>query len=204
MSVYVAFEGGDGAGKSTVVAAVAERLRAAGRSVLVVREPGGTAIGEEIRSIVLHGRQMAPWTEALLFAAQRAELAASVIKPALAEGVVVLSDRTYYSSLAYQGGARGLGLDQVRSVNEIGLEGVVPDLVEILDLEADAGLAREEGPDRISSTGGGFSRTVSETYRTLAAADPARVRLVDATRPVDEIADEIADEISDEIAGRLA
>ena len=116
---YVAFEGIEGAGKSTVAQRVGERLEADGRTVVRVREPGGTAVGERIRAILLgHDLAPDPWTEALLFAAARAQLAAEVIGPALAEGAWVLSDRSVYSSLAYQGAGRGLGVDAVRSVNE--------------------------------------------------------------------------------------
>ena len=118
---YLAIEGIDGAGKTTVAAEVAGRLRDTGHDVITVREPGGTATGEEIRSVLLdpEGRMVA-WTEALLFAAGRAQLAAETIRPALEAGKTVVSDRSVYSSLAYQGGARGLGFDLVRSVNAAG------------------------------------------------------------------------------------
>ncbi len=192
MSAYVGIEGVDGAGKSTVCRAVADRLRERGAVVTVVREPGGTATGEAIRSLLLHGEEMAPWTEAMLFAAQRAQLVAEVVAPALARGEYVVSDRTYYSSLAYQGGARGLGVDRVRAVNETGLDGVLPDLVAVLWLDPDDALARQDGVDRIGAQGGTFQVEVAETYRRLAAEDPERVRLIDASRPVEEVVDEIA------------
>jgi dTMP kinase len=195
MTRYLGVEGVDGAGKSTVVGAVAARLAEMGRQVVVVREPGGTEVGEEIRSLLLHGSDMAPWTEALLFAAQRAQLAATVVGPALAEGKTVVSDRTYYSSLAYQGGARRLGIEMVRSVNEAGLDGVVPDLVVVLWLDPEAALARQDGLDRIGGEGGRFQARVADAYRKLAAEDPERVVLVDADRPLDEV---VAD-----IVGRL-
>lgn len=186
MSLYLAVEGVDGAGKSTVARAVAERLEAEGATVTLVREPGGTAIGEEIRSLLLDGQAMAPWTEALLFAAQRAQLASEVIGPALARGEWVVSDRTYYSSLAYQGAARGLGVEEVRMVNEAGLGGVVPDLVVVLWLDPADALARQDGVDRIGGEGVAFQSRVAEGYRQLAAADPHRVRLVGAARSVEE------------------
>lgn len=191
MSRYLVVEGVDGAGKSTVCGEVARRLRARGESVIEVREPGGTPLGEEIRSLLLHGDDMAPWTEALLFAAQRAQLAAQVVGPALARGDWVVSDRSYYSSLAYQGGARGLGIDTVRRVNEAGLAGVLPDLVAVLSLPADRALSRQDGLDRIGGAGAGFQQEVAEAYLRLAAEDPGRVRLIDATRPVPEVVDEI-------------
>lgn len=188
--MYLGIEGVDGAGKSTIVRAVADVLDGAGRDVVTVREPGGTEIGEEIRKLLLHGEDMAPWTEALLFAAQRAQLAAEVVAPALARGAVVVSDRTYYSSLAYQGAARGLGVPAVRAVNEAGLAGTVPDLVVVLWLDPDTALAREDGPDRISAEGAAFQRRVAEAYQALADSD-RRVRLVDATLAVDAVVETV-------------
>lgn len=191
MTRYVAIEGVDGAGKTTVAGEVADRLRGRGENVTLVREPGGTAVGEQIRALLLDGDDMAPWTEALLFAAQRAQLAAEVIRPALDKGEWVVSDRTYYSSLTYQGAARGLGIDQVRAVNEAGLGGVVPDLVVVLWLDPDAALARQDRVDRIGGEGGGFQAQVAEAYRRLAEADPDRVSLVDASRTLDAVVDDI-------------
>lgn len=191
VSGYLGIEGVDGAGKSTVCVELADRLRERGETVTVVREPGGTATGEAIRSLLLHGEDMAPWTEALLFAAQRAQLVAEVVAPALARGEYVVSDRTYYSSLAYQGGARGLGVERVRDVNEAGLDGVVPDLVVVLWLDPANALARQDGVDRIGGVGARFQVQVSEVYRRLAAEDPERVRVVDAARPVPEVVDDI-------------
>lgn len=191
MSRYLAVEGVDGAGKSTVCREVSARLRARGEGVVDVREPGGTRLGEEIRFLLLHGEAMAPWTEALLFAAQRAQLAAEVITPALARGDHVVSDRSYFSSLAYQGGARGLGIDLVRSVNEAGLDGVLPDLVAVLWLDPDDALSRQDGLDRIGGEGAVFQREVAAAYRRLAAEDPERVHLIDGSRPVEAIVDEI-------------
>lgn len=191
MSSYLAIEGVDGAGKSTVAAAVAERLRTNGREVVLVREPGGTPLGEEIRQILLHGELMSPWTEALLFAAQRAQLAATIVAPALAAGADVVSDRSYYSSLAYQGGGRDLGVAQVWAVNEAGLGGVVPDVVAVLWLDPDAALARQAESDRIGGEGASFQRRVAETYRRLSEDDPSRVHLIDADRSLEEIVSEI-------------
>ena len=193
MTGYVAIEGVDGAGKSTVASAVTARLRSLGRAAELVREPGGTSLGEDIRHVLLHGDAMTPWAEALLFAAQRAQLAATVIAPALAEGRIVVTDRSYYSSLAYQGGGRGLGVEKVRAVNEAGLAGVVPDVVVILWLDPDTALARQAAVDRIGGEGREFQRTVAETYRLLAAEDPDRVHLVDAARPLDDVVDDIVE-----------
>lgn len=190
MSTYVAIEGVDGAGKSTVALAVAARLRRLGHAVALVREPGGTDLGESIRDLLLHGDDMTAWAEALLFAAQRAQLAASVIAPALERGEHVVSDRSYYSSLAYQGGGRGLGVEQVRTVNEVGLDGVVPDVVAVLWLDPEAALDRQAETDRIGGEGSAFQREVAEAYRALAATDE-RVHLVNADRDLDAIVGEI-------------
>lgn len=191
MGKYIALEGGDGSGKSTVVAALAERLRDAGEEVIVVREPGGTALGEAIRGLLLDSERLDPWAEVFLFAAQRAELAREVVAPALAAGRWVVSDRSYYSSIAYQGRARGLGEDEVRRINELGLGGVVPDRVFVLDLEPAAALGRQERPDRIGGQGVEFQERVREAYHDLARAEPARVTLLEATRPVEDLVDEI-------------
>lgn len=191
MSRYVAIEGVDGAGKSTVAREVAERLRSLGEAVRLVREPGGTPMGEQIRSLLLHDEDMVPWTEAMLFAAQRVQLAAEVIAPALDEGEWVVSDRSYYSSLAYQGAGRGLGVEAVRAVNEAGLGRVVPDLVVVLWIDPDEAFARQDVIDRIGGEGEGFQVEVAEAYRRLAADEPDRVRLVDAGRTLGEVVEEI-------------
>ncbi len=188
---YLALEGVEGAGKSTVAGAVAARLRAEGREVVEVREPGGTPLGEEIRRLLLHADDMAPWAEAMLFAAQRAQLVAEVVGPALARGAWVVSDRSYYSSLAYQGDARGLGVEAVRQVNEWAVGSVVPDLVVVLDFDPDRGLARQGDVDRIGGQGPDFQRRVAAAYHRLAAAEPSRVVVV----PVDADPDVLAERI---------
>ncbi len=193
---YVAFEGIDGAGKTTVARAVADGLEDRGFDVLWVREPGGTAAGEAIRRVLL-GRDgvLCDWTEALLFAAARAQLAAEVVGPALEAGRAVVSDRSVYSSLAYQGGARGLGIDEVRRVNEAGLGGVWPELVVLLRIEPAAGLAREDAADRISVEGVDLQARVAAAYETLAAAEPERFVVVDAARGFDEVVAAAAEEV---------
>lgn len=178
---YVAFEGVDGAGKTTVAARVAEVLTARGFDVLAVREPGGTPTGEAIRRILLGlGGVVDDWAEALLFAAARSQLASEIVGPALAAGRAVVSDRSVYSSLAYQGGARGLGIEVVRRVNEAGLGGVWPETVVLLRLDPAAGLAREDYADRISTAGLSLQARVAEAYDLLAAAEPERFVVVDA------------------------
>ncbi len=174
---YIAFEGIDGAGKTTVAEAVAERLVEDGHRVEIVREPGGTDIGEAIRQIVLHSEDdLAPWTEALLFAAARAQLAYEVVSPLLAEGVWVVTDRSVFSSLAYQGAGRGLGVETVRQVNAPGLGDVWPDLVVLLDLEAAEGLRRQADPDRIGGEGIELQQRVASAYSDL-AQEPSFVRV---------------------------
>lgn len=192
---YVAFEGVEGSGKSTVIAEVALRLRNGGKDVVQVREPGGTDVAEAIRTIVLGEEDMEDWAEALLFAAQRADLAARVIRPALANGSVVLSDRSVYSSLAYQGIARGLGLDAVRAVNEAGLGGTWPDRVFILRVDPHVGLERQHDPDRIGGSGIDFQRAVAAAYEELAAAEPDRLAMVDASGSVSRIASAIMERL---------
>jgi dTMP kinase len=185
---YLAVEGVDGAGKSTVAAAVAAALEERGERVLLVREPGGTPTGEAIRQILLHSDEsVADWTEAMLFAASRAQLAAEVVGPALAGGARVVSDRTVYSSLAYQGGGRGLGIGRVREVNEAGLQGIWPDRVLLLRVDPAAGLEREDGADRISVQGVDLQQRVAEAYDRLAEEDPDRFVVVDASAAIDRV-----------------
>lgn len=191
MSCYIAIEGGDGSGKSTITSGLQERLHEEGHEVLVVREPGSTALGEAIREILLDGEDMTPWAEAYLFAAQRAQLVTEVVGPALEAGTWVVSDRTYFSSIAYQGGARGLGLETVRRINEAGLNGVVPDFVFVLDLEVDVALERQDQADRIGMEDKLFHQAVRDAYRVLAADEPDRVILVDNTARTGAVIDRI-------------
>jgi dTMP kinase len=195
MSHYIAIEGGDGSGKSTITTALEERLVALGHSVLVVREPGSTELGEEIRRLLLDGSEMTPWAEAFLFAAQRAQLAVEHVAPALEAGTWVVSDRTYYSSIAYQGGARGLGLEKVRQINEAGLEGVEPDLVFVLDLDVELALERQAQPDRIGGEQHHFHQAVRDAYLAMAADEPDRVFLIDNSAGTNTVVDSIMSRI---------
>ncbi len=195
VSRYIALEGGDGSGKSTVAEAVEQRIQAAGYRTLVVREPGSTELGEHIRALLLDGSEMTPWAEAYLFAAQRAQLVREVVSPALSEGIWVISDRTYFSSIAYQGGGRGLGLDEVRSVNEAGLGGVVPDLVFVLDVDVEIALARQGRPDRIGGEQEEFHHAVRNAYRKLAAEEPERVVILDGSARLEVLADAIVEKL---------
>jgi len=192
----IAFEGVEGAGKSTQLELLRRRLEGRGgpgdrsREVVVTREPGGTPAGERVRALLLDpGVELHPRTEALLFAAARAELVERVIRPALERGAVVLCDRYLDSSLAYQGGARGLGRGPVQEVNRLATGGLLPDLVVLLDLDPAAGLLRHRGErDRIEALDLAFHRQVREAFLDLAAADPGRFAVVDAAAPVPEVA----------------
>jgi dTMP kinase len=184
---YLALEGIEGSGKSTLGRLLSERLADREIDTVSVREPGGTELGEELRRLVLHSGHVSPWAEAALFAASRAQLAAEVVAPALAQDRWVISDRSYYSSLAYQGGGRGLGVEAVRRLNETVLNGVLPDLVVVLDVEPEVGFARETDRDRIGEGGLALQRVVAQTYRELAASDD-KVMLVDAGTTPTELA----------------
>lgn len=187
--LYIALEGVEGVGKSTVAAALEELIADAGHNVMTVREPGGTPTGERIRHVLLDtDDEVSPWTEALLFSAARAQLARDIVEPALAMGTWVVTDRSVYSSLAYQGGGRGLGVDEVRAVNEPGLGPTWPDLVALLSLDVGAGLARQEDPDRIGAAGREFLDTVAATFEGLAIAEPNRFAVIDASLPVADVA----------------
>lgn len=181
--MFVTFEGPEGAGKSTQ----AELLRAAlaGRDPVVTREPGGTALGEQVRDLLLHsGLDIAAETEMLLFMAARAELVSQVIAPALAAGRIVIADRYHDSTLAYQGGGRGVATWWPASFP-------VPDRTFLLDLPAEAGLKRRRrqggGTDRLESEGMAFHEAVASAYRELAAAQPERWVRLDASRPPGEV-----------------
>ena len=188
MTRYVAFEGVDGAGKSTVAKRVADRLIEEGHEVVVVREPGGTKTGEAVREILL-GTKSHPdiWAETLLFAAARSQLATEIIGPALVDDKIVVSDRSVYSSLAYQGAGRDLGIESVRRVNEAGLQGVWPDTVVLLRVAPARGLEREDEADRISIEGLDLQESVAAAYDELAAGEPERFVVVDAELGVDEV-----------------
>jgi dTMP kinase len=190
VSKYIALEGSDGSGKSTVAAALAGRLETSGEAVTVVREPGGTPLGEAIRVLLLDSDRLDQWAEVFLFAAQRAELAREVIAPALAAGTWVISDRTYYSSIAYQGRGRGLGEVEVRGINELGLDGVIPDHVFVLDVDPATALARQDHPDRIGKEGIEFQSAVRQAYLDLASQED-KVVLLDGSLAVDEMVDRI-------------
>jgi dTMP kinase len=194
--MFVSFEGLDGSGKTTQVDRLRAFLEADGREVVTAREPGGTEFGERIRELVLHGAEMTPWAEALLYAAARAELVAEVIEPALARGADVLVDRYLDSSVAYQGVGRGLGFDEVLELNLLAVGGVVPDRTFVLSVGPDASLGRVgRDPDRIERAPSDFHARVATGYDLLAERFPDRIVVLDGSLPPDTLADLIRDEL---------
>ncbi|MFI9641364.1 dTMP kinase [Micromonospora sp. NPDC051925] len=191
--LFVVFEGGEGAGKSTQLETLAARLREQGRDVVVTREPGATVVGERIRSLVLEDADApSPRAEALLYAADRAHHVATVVRPALIRGAVVISDRYVDSSLAYQGAGRTLPVEEVSWLSSWATGGLKPDLVVLLDVDPRTGLsrvaARNHGPDRLEAESVAFHERVRYAFLDLAANDPKRYLVLDAARPVEEIA----------------
>ncbi|MGH2634768.1 MAG: dTMP kinase [Actinomycetota bacterium] len=194
--LFVAFEGVEGSGKGTQIRLAKEWLEEQGVDVLVTREPGGTAVGEELRRVLLDHEtgHLEPKTEALLFAAGRAQLVTTVIRPALAEGKVVICDRYIDSSVAYQGWARGIGEQDVLTLNVWATQGLFPDLVILLHLEPEAGLLRSlEEPDRIEMEGGDFHAKVADAYLRIAEEHPERFVVLDADDVPEKVHDQVVE-----------
>src|SRR5215212_9551779 len=197
--LFVTFEGIDRSGKTTQAGLLVEAL---GSGALAVREPGGTELGERVRELVKDARlEPGPRAEALLFAAARAELVDRVIRPALEAGRVVVSDRFVDSSLAYQGHARGLGVDDVERVNRFATEGLLPDLTFLLELDPAEAAERAGMLDRFEDEGLSLQRAVAAAYERLAEADAGRWRRVDAGRPAQEIHAEVLAAVDAERSG---
>lgn len=190
--MFITLEGADGCGKSTQAALLAQALEAAGREVVCLREPGGTPISEKVRALLLDPAhaEMVPECELLLYEASRAQLTRQVIEPALARGAVVLCDRYYDSTYAYQAGGRKLPDDLVNAANALGSCGVAPDRTVVLDLDPALAYARATagGADRMEAEGLAFQERVRAAYLRLAAEEPERVRVVDALGEKDEVA----------------
>ncbi len=200
---FITVEGGEGAGKSTCLAFIQAHLEAAGHEVLVTREPGGTPLAERIRELLLghHTDGMADDTELLLVFAARADHLARVIRPALARGEWVLSDRFTDATYAYQGGGRGLDMQRIAELERMVQGELRPDLTLLLDLPVTTGLARAAGraeaPDRFEKEAAAFFERVRTTYRERATQEPERIRIVDASRPLDAVQAALAEVLDD-------
>lgn len=189
--LFITFEGAEGSGKTTQARLLNEFLQAGGREAVLTREPGGTGISEKIRDIILdvNNADMSPVTEALLFAASRAQHVSSLIRPALDSGRIVICDRFVDSSVAYQVYARGLDLAEVSGVNEFAVQGCLPDVTFFLDIDPVLAMARKKGeiPDRLEAEATEFHQKVSEGYKRIAAQNPNRFFRVDALLPSETI-----------------
>ncbi|MEA2374230.1 MAG: dTMP kinase [Thermoleophilaceae bacterium] len=200
--LFVTFEGIDRSGKTTQAQLLRDAL---GERAVSVREPGGTALGERVREILKDpAAEIGPHAEALLFAAARAELCRQVIRPALAEGRVVVSDRFLDSSLAYQGEARGLGVDEVLEVNRWAVEGLLPDLTIYLAIDPEAAAARAGEADRFEDEGAELQRRVHAAYERLADAEPGRWVRVAADRPAEQVHSDVLAAVEAARAGATA
>lgn len=205
-SAFITFEGGEGSGKSTQIKRLAKRLKDRGLPVVTTREPGGTPGAEEIRKLLVEGEpgRWLPITETLLIAAARADHVNRLIKPKLADGNIVLSDRFYDSSLAYQGTGLGLGVEKVLEIQKMAFGDFKPDLTLILDVPTELGLNRAvsrevangSNEDRYEKMGDSFHDALHETYMDIARTEPERCRIIDASGTMDEIEDDIWHQVS--------
>jgi dTMP kinase len=194
--IFITLEGGEGAGKSTCLKFIEAWLRQAGKNVVVTREPGGTEVGEKIREILLHARDLAmtPETEMLLMFAARAEHLVRVIRPALERGQTILCDRFTDATYAYQGGGRGLPEERIAAIEQWVQGDLRPDLTLLLDLPVEAGLQRANSrsvPDRFEREQRGFFERVRAAYLARAAREPNRLRIVDASKPLESVQQQI-------------
>lgn len=211
--VFITFEGGDGVGKSTQAELLSAWLEREGREVVRTREPGGTPLGAELRRLLLHGGgeigAVDPKAEALLYAADRAQHVAAVVRPALERGAVVVQDRYIDSSLAYQGAGRVLDVAEVRRLSEWATDGLAPRLTVLLDLDPGVAIRRREAReadaggavDRLEAEASEFHEAVRAGFRTLAAAEPERFLVLDAIRPPEELHAEIRTRVAPLLAG---
>ena len=196
--LLISVEGGDGVGKTTQIGLLEAVLKEAGVEYVLTREPGGTELGASIRRLLLHGGYVSPRAEALLYAADRAHHVATTIRPALERGDVVLTDRYLDSSVAYQGVARSLGVDDVRDLSLWATEGLLPDLTILLDADPAIAAHRVVGrsdPDRLEREVSAFQTALRQQFRALAEAEPDRFVVIDADRPVEAVADDVFDAV---------
>ena len=194
--MFVTFEGLDGCGKTTQARLLARSLEEEGVDVVLTREPGGTPLGEQIRDLVLHGDHVAPWAEAALYVAARAQHVDRVLRPALERGATVVCDRYLDTSVAYQGSGRGLGFETILELNLEAVGGLLPDLTFLVEIDTETALARvgDKG-DRIERAEADFWPRVVEAYRTLVARFPERYVVVDGRRAISEVAAEIRERL---------
>ena len=202
--LFITLEGPDGSGKSTQIELLKEYLEKKGYDIVLTREPGGTAVSEEIRKVILNPelKEMKDMTELLLYASARAQLVGEVIKPALEQGKAVISDRFIDSSAVYQGIGRGLGIDTVYEVNSYALQGIMPDITFLLDLDAEEGLKRKKKQaelDRMEQQDVTFHQKVVEGYREIARRNPERIVKLDGTLPREVLCDMIREQIEQQI-----
>lgn len=196
---FIAFEGGDGAGKSTQVGHLVAALEAAGREVVVTRQPGGTALGAALRDLVLHGEHITPRAEALVFAADKAQHVEEVVLPSLRRGAVVVTDRYVDSSVAYQGTGRALGAQEVADLQSWAVAGLTPDLTVVVDVDPATGRQRRgDTHDRMESEADGFHAAVREHFLTMAKGEPARYLVVDGSAPAEAIAAQVRERLEQE------
>ncbi|MBR6226336.1 MAG: dTMP kinase [Bacilli bacterium] len=204
--MFITFEGGEGAGKSTAIKRIVEKLTSEGYEIVLTREPGGTPIAEEIRNVILDKKNTAmdPRTEALLYAASRRQHLVEKVIPALKEGKLVLCDRFIDSSLAYQGGARGIGIDNVYNMNLFATEGMLPDLTILFDIKPEEGLARiaansQREVNRLDVEKLAFHNKVRDSFHELAKKFPERFVIIDASKSPDEVFEESYKAIEDRL-----
>lgn len=195
--LFIVFEGGDGAGKTTQIEKLAEFLRSKNREVLVTREPGGTVMGKSIRDWLLEQTEVEvdPKSEALLFAADRAHHMHTLIRPALAANKIVIGDRHIDSSVAYQGVARNLGIENIKNISLWAVDGILPNLIIVLDIDVEVGQSRLNRKDRLDRESKEFHEKVNKAYLELAAMNPKKYLVIDAQLPIDEIARQIQDRV---------
>ncbi len=198
--MFISLEGVDGSGKSTQARLLAEAL---GPQTLLIREPGGTEVAERIRELLADASiEMDPFAELLLFSAARADLLSRVVRPALEEGRTVVADRFADSSVAYQGGARGLGMSHVLSLTDTVIDGLWPDLTVLLRVDPEVGLGRAEGDDRFETEGIELQRAVADAYEEIATIASDRVVAVDASGGVEEVQARILEIVEQRFAAR--
>lgn len=202
--LFITIEGGDGSGKSTQIDLLTKYFKEHGREVLLTREPGGTVISEKVREIILDKdhMEMDDMTEALLYAASRAQHTAEFILPNIKKGSIVICDRYVDSSVVYQGHARGLGIDDVETINAYATQGTKPDLTILLDLPPEVGLARKKNQralDRLELASDSFHVKVNEGYKILAKRHPERILCLDATQSIETIHGQIVEAIEEKL-----